>query len=74
MAEMKARKIGTGLHFRAVHTHAYYRSMVPDVSSLANTQWNSDRIVSLPLFPDMEPSDVDRVVDAIASILDGARS
>jgi UDP-4-amino-4-deoxy-L-arabinose-oxoglutarate aminotransferase len=73
MEEMKARKIGTGLHFRAVHTHAFYRSMGPDVSSLANTEWNSDRIVSIPLFPDMEYSDVDRVVEAIASILDGVR-
>lgn len=72
MEEMKARNIGTGLHFRAAHTHAYYRALDLDVSSLQNTEWNSDRIVSLPLFPDMELSDVDRVVDAIASILDGA--
>lgn len=74
MPEMKARNIGTGLHFRAAHTHAYYRSMDLAASSLANTEWNSERIVSLPMFPDMERSDVDRVVDAIRAIVDGGKN
>lgn len=36
---------------------------------LSNTEWNSARICSLPLFPDMTLRDVDRVVAAIRSIL-----
>ncbi|AUG98842.1 UDP-4-amino-4-deoxy-L-arabinose aminotransferase [Prodigiosinella confusarubida] len=64
MQELKARNIGTGLHFRAAHTQKYYRERFPDVH-LPNTDWNSARICSLPLFPDMTASDVDRVIEAL---------
>jgi UDP-4-amino-4-deoxy-L-arabinose-oxoglutarate aminotransferase len=36
---------------------------------LPNTEWNSDRICSLPLFPDMTSEDVDEVVDTIKEVL-----
>lgn len=70
MSELKARNIGTGLHFRAVHQQKYYRETlnVPP-GLLSNTEWNSDRICSLPLFPDMAPEDVDDVVEAIKDVL-----
>jgi UDP-4-amino-4-deoxy-L-arabinose-oxoglutarate aminotransferase len=71
MERLKALNIGTGLHFRAVHEHAYYRAQNFE-GSLPNTEWNSERLVSLPLFPDMALRDVDRVVDAIRSVLGGA--
>ena len=70
MKELKLRNIGTGLHFKAAHLHKYYaeamgqrRGMLPD------TEWNSDRICSLPLFPDMTAGDVEDVVAAIKEIL-----
>ena len=70
MRELKARNIGTGLHFRAAHVQKYYaetmgmrRGMLPD------TEWNSDRICSLPLFPDMTEGDVEDVVAAIREVL-----
>ena len=70
MRELKQRNIGTGLHFKAAHLHKYYaealglrRGLLPD------TEWNSDRICSLPLFPDMTPADVDDVVAAIKDVL-----
>jgi UDP-4-amino-4-deoxy-L-arabinose-oxoglutarate aminotransferase len=69
MLRLKERGIGTGLHFRAVHTHAFYRKQGRARHPLPNTEWNSDRICSLPLFPDMEIADVERVVDAVRSIL-----
>lgn len=69
MARLKARGIGTGLHFRAAHTHKYYREHSKLRWPLPNTEWNSARICSLPLFPDMELADVDRVVDAIRAVL-----
>ena len=73
MARLKARGIGTGLHFRAAHTHKYYRERARPRHTLTNTEWNSARICSLPLFPDMRIDDVDRVVDAIRAILREAR-
>jgi UDP-4-amino-4-deoxy-L-arabinose-oxoglutarate aminotransferase len=70
MAELKKRNIGTGLHFRAVHLQKYYReSMGCCRGMLPNTEWNSDRICSLPLFPDMTVADVDDVVKAICDVL-----
>jgi len=69
MSELKSKGIGTGLHFRAVHMQKYYREHVQSKYELANTEWNSERICSLPLFPDMQDDDVTRVVDAIKSVL-----
>lgn len=70
MRELKLRNIGTGLHFRAVHLQKYYKeSMGMRRGMLPNTEWNSDRICSLPLFPDMMEDDVDDVVNAIKSVL-----
>ena len=70
MEELKQRNIGTGLHFRAAHTQKYYRER-PEYQrqSLPNTEWNSDRICSLPLFPDMTERDLNDVVAAIKDIL-----
>lgn len=70
MAELKNKNIGTGLHFRAVHLQKYYmESMATHRGMLPNTEWNSDRMCSLPLFPDMTPEDVDDVVEAIKETL-----
>lgn len=70
MQALKARNIGTGLHFRAVHLQKYYREAWGfQRGMLPNTEWNSDRICSLPLFPDMVPEDVDQVVQAIKDVL-----
>ena len=70
MERLKQRNIGTGIHFLAVHLQRYYReSMGTRRGMLPNTEWNSDRICSLPLFPDMTPEDVEEVVDAIKDAL-----
>lgn len=70
MEELKKNNIGTGLHFKAAHLHKYYRNTlaVPH-GSLVNTEWNSERILSLPLFPDMTDKDVHRVVNIIKKVL-----
>ena len=64
MERLKAMGIGTGLHFRAAHTQKYYRERFPEVS-LPHTEWNSARICSIPLFPDMTDDDVTRVISAL---------
>jgi UDP-4-amino-4-deoxy-L-arabinose-oxoglutarate aminotransferase len=70
MQALKERNIGTGLHFRAVHLQRYYRENAGfHRGLLPNTEWNSDRICSLPLFPDMTERDVDDVVEAIKDVL-----
>ncbi|TDV58021.1 UDP-4-amino-4-deoxy-L-arabinose-oxoglutarate aminotransferase [Pseudomonas graminis] len=71
MKALQEHRIGTGIHFIATHLHRYYRQRFPDVH-LPNTEWNSARLCSIPLFPDMTRDDVERVVRAIESIV-GAR-
>lgn len=72
MGLLKERGIGSGLHFRAVHKHKYYRERLSDgLQSLKNTNWNSDRLVTLPLFPGMDAADVSRVIVAVEDIAAG---
>lgn len=74
MKQLKQKNIGTGLHFRAVHLQKYYReAMGMRPGMLPNTEWNSDRICSLPLFPDMTLDDVDDVVAAVKDVLSQGR-
>jgi len=73
MAKLKEQNIGTGLHFRTIHLQKYYReNMGFKAGDLPNTEWNSDRICSLPLFPAMTAADVKDVVSAIKFVLDNA--
>lgn len=67
MQALQQRGIGSGIHFIGSHLHSYYRQRFPDVS-LPNTEWNSSRLCSIPLFPDMTTGDLDRVVEAIETI------
>jgi UDP-4-amino-4-deoxy-L-arabinose-oxoglutarate aminotransferase len=70
MAGLKKRNIGTGIHFTAVHTQKYYRETLRlPAGALPVTEWNSERLCSLPLFPDMTVEDVDMVVAAIKEVL-----
>ncbi|MGE8065789.1 UDP-4-amino-4-deoxy-L-arabinose aminotransferase [Pseudomonas sp. NPDC089569] len=69
MKALQERNIGTGIHFIATHLHTYYRQRFPDIH-LPNTEWNSARLCSIPLFPDMTTDDVERVVGAIENCLD----
>lgn len=70
MATLKSRNIGTGLHFRAVHTQKFYREMLPQwTGKLPNTEWNSAQMLSLPLFPAMTEDDLNDVVNAMKDVL-----
>jgi dTDP-4-amino-4,6-dideoxygalactose transaminase len=68
--EMRTRNIGTGLHFLAVHELSFYRERYHPVSELLkNSEYVAARIVSLPLFPDMQEEDVVNVVEEVRDAL-----
>ncbi|PKA69020.1 UDP-4-amino-4-deoxy-L-arabinose-oxoglutarate aminotransferase [Pseudomonas baetica] len=69
MKGLQDQGIGTGIHFIATHLHTWYRQRDPDLY-LPDTEWNSARLCSIPLFPDMTDQDLDRVVGAIATLMD----
>lgn len=75
MADLKNRNIGSGLHYKAVHQHSWYRENLPQPEgSLPNADYASDRILSLPLFPSMTEDDARDVVEAIKDILVNSRN
>ncbi|MGH8350996.1 MAG: UDP-4-amino-4-deoxy-L-arabinose aminotransferase [Pseudomonas sp.] len=69
MKALQEQNVGTGIHFIATHLHTYYRQRFPNLY-LPNTEWNSARLCSIPLFPDMTADDVERVVGAIENCMD----
>ena len=70
MEELKKHNIGSGLHYKAIHHHAWYRQHLnlPD-SALPNASYASERILSLPLFPKMTDDDARDVVEAVKSVI-----
>ncbi|HJV65432.1 MAG TPA: DegT/DnrJ/EryC1/StrS aminotransferase family protein [Geomonas sp.] len=70
MAELKKENIGTGLHFKAIHHHPYYREALQIApGELPNADYASDRILSLPLFPLMTLEDAKDVVEAVKRVI-----
>jgi dTDP-4-amino-4,6-dideoxygalactose transaminase len=72
-AQLHRIGIGTGIHYRALHLHEYYRSTLKHQrGDLPNAEWISDRTISIPLSPRLTDADVSDVVDAVTSILEAA--
>jgi UDP-4-amino-4-deoxy-L-arabinose-oxoglutarate aminotransferase len=70
MEGLAERNIGYGLHFPAVHRLAFVRERFGDASSrLPETERAADRILSLPLYPDLTEEDIAYVCDAVREIL-----
>lgn len=74
MEAMKARGIGVGVHYPALHPFTAYRPFGYKEGMFPNAERIGRETVTLPLFPGMGLSDVDRVVDTVNEILrSGAR-
>ena len=70
LAHLTERGIGTGVHYRGVHLHPYYRDRYEiDPRSLPVATDISQRTVSLPLAPDLTESNLDRVAAALRTSL-----
>ncbi len=69
MAELKERNIGCGLHYSAAHEFSFYREKYGwKPEDFPEAHFVSERIVSLPLFPDMTESERGDVVEAVFDI------
>jgi dTDP-4-amino-4,6-dideoxygalactose transaminase len=74
MDQLRERGIGASVHFIPLHLHPYYRGRpetTPHDLSVATREF--ERVISLPLWPGMTASDLDRVVGAFCDILPPAR-
>ncbi len=69
MNMIQEQGIGVGVHFRAVHISPYYsetfgykRGMLPVA------EFNSDRVISLPIYPSLTDNDLYYIIETLKSI------
>jgi perosamine synthetase len=66
---LRAAGIGVNVHYSPVHLHPFYRTHFqtgPGLCPVAEA--SAQHLLSLPIFPAMTDSDVERVVDAVQNI------
>jgi perosamine synthetase len=67
---LREKGIGTSVHFIPLHLHPYYREKFGyKPGDFPNAAAAFERIVSLPIYPKMTDQDVDRVIEAVRSIV-----
>ena len=70
MEELRARNIGTSVHFIPAHIHPYYRNRYgfkPNDFPVAYQEYQ--RMLSLPLYPKMKDQDVEDVINAVLQVV-----
>ncbi len=68
MDALRARGVGTQVHYIPVHTQPYYKNLYGSLE-LEGAQAYYERTLSLPLYPAMEKADVEFVVNQIKDII-----
>ena len=67
--ELKARKIGTSVHYIPLHMHPYYRETygyTPGAFPVAAAEY--ERVISLPIYSRMTDADVNDVIEAVLGL------
>jgi hypothetical protein len=66
---MKDQGIGVGVHYPPLHLFSLYRRLGFKEGDFPNAERIGAAILTLPLFPSMQDSDVDRVCAALGTCL-----
>ena len=67
---MNENKIGTGVHYSALHMHPYYRQTFGfKEGDYPEAEWVGSATLSLPLSAKLNDDDVEDVVHALRQIL-----
>lgn len=70
MDELHKRGIGSGVHFRPVHLHQYYREKFGyNKGDYPNAEYIGERTVSLPLSAKLTDEEVQRIIEAVREII-----
>jgi dTDP-4-amino-4,6-dideoxygalactose transaminase len=70
LLQLHRQNIGSGVHYRALHLHPYYRDTFGyRPGAFPNAEWISERTISLPLSPGLTDEDVEDVVAAVTRTL-----
>lgn len=70
MADLKALGIGIGLHYPPIHLFTLYRDRGFTEGMFPVAERIGRSIMTLPLFPTLTETDVDRIVAAVAHVLE----
>jgi len=62
---LKEKQIATGVHYMPVHLHPYYRRTYKGTLPIAEGIWQ--RLLTLPLYPDLTDEQVDYIIESILS-------
>jgi dTDP-4-amino-4,6-dideoxygalactose transaminase len=68
--ELEARGIGCSVHFIPLHLQPYWRDryrLTPSMFPVSSAEFN--RVVSLPIYPDLDDQAVDRVIEVVIDLL-----
>lgn len=68
MEKLKARGIGSGVHYPAIHLFTLYRRLGFREGQFPHTERLGRSILTLPLFPAMTDADVARVCEAVNAL------
>jgi len=72
MQELRDRGVGTQVHYIPVHTQPFYRRRFGyKDGDFPHAEAYYERALSLPLFPAMTDDDVERVIQAVQSVVAG---
>jgi len=67
--ELKARGIGTSVHFIPLHKHPFYRDAFGyNSKDFPVAEWLYEKIISLPIYPGMTGKEVDFVVESVLDV------
>ena len=69
MAQLHAAGIGSGVHYPAIHRFAVYRRLGWRDGDFPHAEYAGRNMLTLPLFPAMRRSDVERVATTLSEIL-----
>ncbi len=72
--ELKARGIGTSVHFIPLHNHPYYvQEYGYKKNDFPHAQDSYSRCLSLPIFPDMSREQIERVIQSVTEVVEKNR-
>ena len=72
--ELRGRGVGTSVHFIPLHIQPYYRQLYGyQPEDLPVAYGNYQRIISLPIYPEMTAEDVDHVIEAVLAVTSAFR-
>jgi dTDP-4-amino-4,6-dideoxygalactose transaminase len=69
MQALRARGIGSGVHYPALHLFKFYRAQGWREGMLPHTERLGRSLLTLPLFPTMTDADPARVVSALVAVM-----